>query len=86
MSISNKRPSIPKQNVTSKTSMLGPDPYSVKDYLYHLKPRSIKQLIISQNLDSILRGLPNKSTEPFPPYLGYVDIEYVLVDYVENTL
>jgi hypothetical protein len=86
MSISNKRPSIPNQNATSKTSLLGPDRGSAKSYLDGLKPKSVRNLIVSQIVDGTGNGAPNKSTNPPPPYLGYVDIGYVLVDYVENTL
>jgi hypothetical protein len=86
MSISNKRPFLPNQNTVTKTSLLGPDPGSVTDYLTRLKPASIKQANLSQNAEVAVNVYPSNVVPPPAPYAGYVDQGYVLINYVENTL
>ena len=86
MSISNKRPFGPKQIVTTKTSLLGPDPGTASSYLTRLQPKSVQKLITAQEISGGTTGTPDKNTPPQPLYLGYVGIGYVLQDYVENTI
>lgn len=86
MSISNKRPFTTQQSNISRTSLLGPDPGSVTDYLTRLKPSSIKQASLSQNAEIAVTVIPNNVVPPPAPYAGYVDPGYVLTNYVQNTL